>query len=841
MSGGADGTIYDQGTVSISVNGHSDTTGYGEGSTASSIASGLVTKINGDSAASVTASLSGSTVELTSKTTGSSTNWPISTSITYDSTDFTSSSFAAGASGMSGGQGGTLYDTGKVTITVNGHGDSASYGSGSTSSTIAEALVSAINGDSGASVTAGLSGSTVNLTSKTAGSNTNYSLSTSVTYNTQFSQSSFTATPSGATLTGGTSIVYDSGTVTLTINGTPETASYGENDTTSTVASNLAGAFSGDSEVKVTASGSTINIVSTTSGASTNYSFSSSETHSSSFSSPSFTVSPSSGALTGGTTNGVPTAAILYDFSVPSNGYAPNGDLLQVDDSVTGNWTYTYDSLNRLSTAAAAASPAQGYFAGLDLAWTYDKFGNRESQTASGTSSVSITQPEPLSFTSDNNRANQFTYNADGDVLTDFANNYLYDAEGRVCAVDSPSGGVVLYLYDAAGNRVAKGSGSYSCDMTTNGFTITHWYILDLAGRQMTEYNGSTWAHTNVFANGELLATYSSSGTPMTFALNDWLGTKRVQAKADAELDISFPSLPYGDQLPNGTGATQQFFTGKQRDPHSGNDYFGARYYSSEFGRWLSPDWSAKVEPVPYAKLADPQSLNLYDYIGDNPTSGVDVDGHAPGGTTGAEDCANGAVTECAPQTSQPPSQAPQKNPTTTAPQKNIPTATAHQQTEPLTVNKKFHFSVTTWSTTDEAGMKGMTIEAIPSNCANCKWIQTVNVNGKAKTDYSFGVASSVDPAPIFGNNTDVPNGQYILFDSPNVYPSQMSGYKYMVSTFGTRVGNTFNVYGSITWGFSVSGPNVNVMVPRQSSAAEQRGSLSIIHSQYPDLHINLP
>jgi hypothetical protein len=45
-------------------------------------------------------------------------------------------------------------------------------------------------------------------------------------------------------------------------------------------------------------------------------------------------------------------------------------------------------------------------------------------------------------------------------------------------------------------------------------------------------------------------------------------------------------------------------------------------------GRFLSPDWSAKAEPVPYAKLDDPQSLNLYAYVHNNPLSGVDVDGH---------------------------------------------------------------------------------------------------------------------------------------------------------------------------------------------------------------------
>lgn len=68
--------------------------------------------------------------------------------------------------------------------------------------------------------------------------------------------------------------------------------------------------------------------------------------------------------------------------------------------------------------------------------------------------------------------------------------------------------------------------------------------------------------------------------------------------------------------------------TGKERDSESGNDYFEARYYSSAMGRFLSPDWSAKLEPVPYAKLDNPQSLNLYSYVLNNPLSRVDADGH---------------------------------------------------------------------------------------------------------------------------------------------------------------------------------------------------------------------
>jgi RHS repeat-associated protein len=69
-------------------------------------------------------------------------------------------------------------------------------------------------------------------------------------------------------------------------------------------------------------------------------------------------------------------------------------------------------------------------------------------------------------------------------------------------------------------------------------------------------------------------------------------------------------------------------YTGKERDTESGNDYFDARYYSSSMGRFLSPDWSAQVSPVPYAKLDDPQTLNLYAYVGNNPLSRTDPTGH---------------------------------------------------------------------------------------------------------------------------------------------------------------------------------------------------------------------
>jgi RHS repeat-associated protein len=69
-------------------------------------------------------------------------------------------------------------------------------------------------------------------------------------------------------------------------------------------------------------------------------------------------------------------------------------------------------------------------------------------------------------------------------------------------------------------------------------------------------------------------------------------------------------------------------YTGKERDQESGLDFFGARYYASMMGRFMSPDYSDDADTVPYADLTNPQSLNLYAYVNNNPLSLTDPDGH---------------------------------------------------------------------------------------------------------------------------------------------------------------------------------------------------------------------
>jgi RHS repeat-associated protein len=64
-------------------------------------------------------------------------------------------------------------------------------------------------------------------------------------------------------------------------------------------------------------------------------------------------------------------------------------------------------------------------------------------------------------------------------------------------------------------------------------------------------------------------------------------------------------------------------FTGKERDTESGNDYFGARYYASNMGRFMSPDPSQ----LAFANPANPQGFNLYSYAVNNPLKFVDPSG----------------------------------------------------------------------------------------------------------------------------------------------------------------------------------------------------------------------
>jgi RHS repeat-associated protein len=157
--------------------------------------------------------------------------------------------------------------------------------------------------------------------------------------------------------------------------------------------------------------------------------------------------------------------------------------------------------------------------------------------------------------------------------------------------------------------------------------------VLGLGGEQVTEMgvdttagSGTTtlaWQHTNVFAGGKLLGTYDKDG--LHFYFDDPLGTRRAQTDYAGHLEQTCQSLPYGDHVTNCiiNPPTEHFFTGKERDTESQLDYFGARYYASSMGRFMSPD----PLYIEMHRLVDPQQLNLYAYGRNNPLTITDPTG----------------------------------------------------------------------------------------------------------------------------------------------------------------------------------------------------------------------
>ncbi len=118
-----------------------------------------------------------------------------------------------------------LYDTGTVSVTVNGFTASTTYASASTASAIVSALMSQLAGAS--NIIVSNNGNVITIGAETSGSGTNYPLSvSSVSTNRNFSGTSFPISASGSSLAGGedgpaidhllTSVLTD-GTASMTV------------------------------------------------------------------------------------------------------------------------------------------------------------------------------------------------------------------------------------------------------------------------------------------------------------------------------------------------------------------------------------------------------------------------------------------------------------------------------------------------------------------------------------------------------------------------------------------------------------------------------------------------
>ena len=118
------------------------------------------------------------------------------------------------------------------------------------------------------------------------------------------------------------------------------------------------------------------------------------------------------------------------------------------------NWAFTYDTLNRL--VAGTDSSTIGTYKGDTLCWAFDAFGNRTTK-AMLTSARSSSLTPNFSFNSSNQiQSALYHYDAAGNVLADGQNQYLYDAEGRLCAVAFGNSGDMIHIHANFGWSVAE-------------------------------------------------------------------------------------------------------------------------------------------------------------------------------------------------------------------------------------------------------------------------------------------------------------------------------------------------------------------------------------------------
>lgn len=490
----------------------------------------------------------------------------------------------------------TNCGSGTVSVTINGTKGTATWSSTLSSEASAIAAAASNTGLVSASsqnVTSGVWKAV--LTSHADGTSADYSLSCSAGY--------LSVCPSSMTGGQNSNTVYDTGTITATVNGHADSVSYSSTSTPSSLASALATSIDNDSNASVTAvaGDEVISLTSKTSGAGANYAMivNSQTNNPSHFSQPSFAMGDSGPSMIGGTGG--------YGFALA---YSPNGSLVGANDSVNGDWIYAYDDFNRL---ISANNSAQNWA----YTYNYDRYGNKWNQDLNGACTAGTSYC--LTFDT-NNRINNGaqTYDSAGNVIADSLHHYYYDAENRLIQIDGILGScasptTACYVYDAIGRRVQK---------TTVTGTVN--YVYDIEGAQVAEVNSSgALNRAEVYAEGVHLATYASSTT--YFDQNDWLSTERSRAGVNGSVCETITSLPFGDGM-NTSGSCSDpspiHLTGKQRDGESGNDYFGARYYGSSLGRWTNPD-------LPFADQDsdDPQSWNLYAYVRSNPLGNIDTNG----------------------------------------------------------------------------------------------------------------------------------------------------------------------------------------------------------------------
>jgi len=292
-----------------------------------------------------------------------------------------------------------------------------------------------------------------------------------------------------------------------------------------------------------------------------------------------------------------------YTFNVSSKSvkgtlaWNPNGTLqnLSISDPFnapnTQNCAYLYDDMSRVCSANCGSAWQQ--------AFSYDQFGNI---SKSGSMSFQPTyNPATNQMTEVGSSAP--TYDANGNVLNDFLHGYTWDAAGRPVSIDG-----VGVTYDALGRKVEQ----YSLGLYSQ-------VVYAPTGQKLALMSKQALQKAFVPLPGGLTAVYSPAG--LTYYRHpDWQGSSRFASTATQGFYSSTAYGPFGEPYAQ-AGTADVSFTGQNQDTSPAVYDFPAREYGIQ-GRWPSPDpFFGSIDAT------NPQSLNRYAYVANNPLNRIDPSG----------------------------------------------------------------------------------------------------------------------------------------------------------------------------------------------------------------------
>jgi len=309
---------------------------------------------------------------------------------------------------------------------------------------------------------------------------------------------------------------------------------------------------------------------------------------------------------------------ILHQYGY---GYDPVGNRTtsQLDGQVTGA---SYNNLNQLlSTQAGGLMQFTGSLSapatvtvGSNAATLSGTTFTGYAAVTTGSNQVQVTAKNAGGQTThiygvivSGSAGRSFTYDANGNMLSDGVNTYTWDAANRLKAVNEPGGGQSQFTYDSFGRRV-------QITESTSG-TVTSTKNLVWEGMGIVEETNSSSVVTKLyFGQGVQI------GGSNYYYTRDHLGSIREMTDVSGNLETRYDYDPYGQQMQlSGTTSADFGFAGYYFHQPSGLDLTLYRAYSALFGRWLSRD-----------PIGESGGRDLYVYCENDPINHLDSVGLCP-------------------------------------------------------------------------------------------------------------------------------------------------------------------------------------------------------------------